>query len=167
MRSPRTVARIALAVLALATLLPCPVFASPQANVAINATVTADCKIQIAQNLLFPDYRALSNPNPDTATGTVNVQCSPGTGSAAIIGRSTNEYPIVVGYNYQMGGPNNNYLGYDLSFGTPANTNFVRQISVPTADGNVHPVTVYGYVGPGQNVQPGLYSDSVTITVSF
>jgi spore coat protein U-like protein len=166
MKSPRIVARIALVVLALATLFPSPTFANPQTNVAINVAVVADCTVSVAQALVFPNYQALTNPNPDTTTGTVNVQCSPGVGSAAHIGMGANLNPISDGYNYQMAGPNNTLLGYDLSFVNPGNTN-ITQISVPTTDGNVHGVTVYGYVGPGQNVPPGLYSDSVTILVSF
>ncbi|GEM_PF-4079247 len=170
MRSPYPRARIGTIILALATFFPSAAFATetgPGANLALSATVVPDCRLQVTQQMIFPNYMALSNPNADTSTASVSVQCTPTYSSTAFINlpSETQTGSQCNTCNFSMHGPGSYLLGYNLSFNQTIP--YILTQNVATGDGLVHPVTIYGSIPPTQNVQPGTYLDSVTISVSF
>jgi spore coat protein U-like protein len=130
----------------------------------VTATVQATCTVS-ATNLAFGTYTAaVAN-----ATSTVSVTC-------------TNTTPYNVGLNAgtatgatvttrKMTGPSSATLNYGLFQDSGYTQNWGNTVGTDTVsgtgNGSAQNLTVYGQVPAGQYVQPGSYSDTITVTVSY
>jgi spore coat protein U-like protein len=161
--------------LAAAVMVSAAAFANPD-NSAFAATttntfnvqfvVTADCLISSAGALNF-GTSGLLNANID-ATSTINVQC-------------TNTTPYNVGLNggSTVGGTTATRLmsngtstvdyrlysnaGRTTNWGETVGTDTVSQ----TGSGSAQSFTVYGRIPTQTSVEPGTYTDTITVTVTY
>jgi spore coat protein U-like protein len=147
--------------------------ATATSNLAVTASVTANCTIATAP-VAFGAYDPVS-ANATTAlsgTGTVNVTCTSGASTTITLGQganadvgSTDAAPA-----RRMNDGGTNYLSYALyqdSGHTTVWGNTVGTGVAKTGTGVQVGVTVYGAVTAGQNVPAGSYSDTVVATVTF
>lgn len=132
----------------------------------VTATVVATCSVS-ATNLSFGNYDPVSVSDLD-ATNTVTVTCTDGTsydigldagiGSGATVGtrKLTNA---------------GNTLDYTLYQDAPRTTVWGETVSTDTLSATASALpanhTVYGRIDSGQNVPTGLYSDTITVTVTY
>lgn len=133
----------------------------------VQITITASCQINSASNMDFGSNGVISG-NVDAAS-TLTVQC-------------TNSTPYNIGLNAGTGtgatvetrlmtGPASATIGYSL-YTTEARTavwgNTVGTNTVTgTGTGAAQAYTVYGRVGQQTTPAPGVYTDTVTATISY
>lgn len=133
----------------------------------VQMTITASCQINSATNMDFGSNGVISG-NVD-ATSTLTVQCTnstpyniglnAGTGSGATVGTRL------------MTGPASATIAYSL-YTTAARTtvwgNTVGTDTVAgTGTGAAQAYTVYGRAGQQTTPAPGVYTDTVTATISY
>jgi spore coat protein U-like protein len=133
----------------------------------VQITINDDCNINSATNIDF-GVNGVLDANAD-ATGTIAIQCtlqSPftigldaGTGSGATVAVR------------KLTGPASNTVTYSLYqdvghlqvWGNTIGTNTVAG----TGTGNAVNFTVYGRVPPQSTPSSGLYTDTITVTITF
>jgi len=137
----------------------------------VTATVVngGNCTLGGVTNMIFPQYSPL-NSQPDYATGSVTVTCTKG-------------MPYDVGINKGLsdGASEENRLltrrggkqqlkyglfqdaNYKYNYGTILGKNTLHQI----ASGSSRMITIYGKIPINQPVEPGTYTDTVTIFLIF
>ena len=145
--------------------------ATSTANLAVSATVAANCTIS-AGSVAFGAYDPIvaNAAAAKTATGTVTTTCT--NGSAAYItlsqglhaaGGSTDAAPL----RQMISGTNalKYFLYSDLSSAVWGNTGSSGKAD--TGTGVASALTVYGSIPAAQNVPAGTYADTVVATVTF
>lgn len=143
------------------------------ANVAVTATVSANCTISSA-GVSFGAYDPVStnaSANLD-ATGTVTVTCTSGAAAVVALGQganantgSTDAAPL-----RRMKDSGTNYLSYALYQDSARTTVWGNTTATDvshTGTGTATAITIYGRVTSGQNVPAASYSDTVVATVTF
>jgi spore coat protein U-like protein len=143
------------------------------ANLAVNATVTANCTISTAA-VAFGSYDPVV-ANATTAlngTGSVTVTCTSGDAANVTLGQgadaatgSTDAAPL-----RQMKDSGSDVLAYSLYSDGARSTVWGNTTATGVSDtgnGTAQTLTVYGSVAAGQNVPAGTYSDTVVATVTF
>lgn len=156
--------------------LPCfEAFAGTQnANLAISATIAADCTISTTP-VAFGTYDPIVTnlTSPLDATGTVTTTCTSGATPWVGLGQGSNPgggssdaVPV-----RQMTSGGSNYLAYALYQQTGRTTTWGNTSgsapSSPAGNGSAQVLTVYARIPGGQNVPTGTYTDTVVATVNF
>jgi len=130
----------------------------------VNATVQATCLVS-ATAMAFGTYTGVVA----TSTSAVSVTC-------------TNTTPYNVGLSAglatgatvttrSMTGPASALLGYALFSDSARTVNWGQTIGTDTVtgtgNGSVQAITVYGQAAAAQYVAPGVYTDTITATVTY
>jgi spore coat protein U-like protein len=141
-------------------------------NLAVSATISANCTITTGA-LSFGAYDPIvTHKAADLdGTGTVTVTCTSGAAATVTLGQganadagSTDTVPV---RRLETGG---SYLGYFLYSNVERSTvwgNDAASDVEHTGDGTATALTVYGRVTQDQNQPAGTYTDTVVATVSF
>jgi spore coat protein U-like protein len=129
------------------------------------ATISKNCLVS-ATNISFGAVAALTS-NVD-ATGTVTVQCTNTTPYNVGLNAGTGSGATVTTRKMTAGASTINYSLYRNStrtqvWGTTIGTNTVSG----TGTGNNQNLTVYGRIPVQSTPNPGLYSDTITVTVTY
>lgn len=141
------------------------------ANLAVSATVAANCTISAGTGISFGSYDPIVT-NASTAldgTGTITTTCTNGASANVTLGQgsnadtgSTDAAPLrrmtdgTDMLSYQLYTDNGHTTVWDNSTGVDV-----------TGTGTASDTTVYGEVAGGQNVGTGTYTDTVVATVTF
>jgi spore coat protein U-like protein len=132
----------------------------------VTATVVATCSVS-ATDLSFGNYDPVSVSDLD-ATNTVTVTCTDGTSYDVGLDAGVGAGATVATRKLTNAG---NTLDYTLYQDAPRTTVWGNTVGVDTINDTAGAVstdhTVYGRIGNGQNVPAGLYSDTVTVTVTY
>ena len=134
------------------------------ANLRVTATVVKNCEVSTS-DIAFGTYDPLGanrTANVDQQ-GTITVRCTIGTSPQVSIQNDIAR--IMTG-----GGGNLNYQLYqDANHTTPWTTTALGgSVTVPGfATDTAQVLNVYGRIPSGQNVTPGSYSHSLTVTLNF
>lgn len=141
--------------------------ATHSANLAVTATVTNNCLVQ-AGSLDFGSYDpiATNDTTPLDVDGSFQVRCTRGGSAVLRLDPGTN----ASGGSRRMaaGGAFLNYELYtDGSRSTVWNDAANTVTYGPAASSAFSAISVYGRVPAGQDVPPGNYSDTVTVTADF
>ena len=147
------------------------VAATDTSNLTISSSVSNNCIISTTA-LSFGAYDPIvaNATDPLAGTGTVSTTCTTGANATITLGQgqnaagdSTDTLPL------RQLAAGANRLGYNLYtdetgnlWGNTAGTGFSF-----IGDGDEQISTVYGAIPAGQNVPAGVYSDTVTATVTF
>jgi spore coat protein U-like protein len=136
----------------------------------VSATVNATCVINSANALSFGAFDPTQGAQASTST--ISVNC-------------TNTTPFNIGLDAGMGTgasvasrvmtSGSNTLTYSLYqdsghstvWGNTVNTDTVSGTGAGMASGNAIIKTVYGYVPTQPNTVPGIYADTVKVTVTY
>lgn len=137
------------------------------ANFTVQITIAGSCQMNSASNMDFGSHGVL-NANSD-ATSTVTVQCTNttpfnvgltaggGTGATVTNRLMTGAGGATVGYSlYQT-------AARDTVWGNTTGTNTFSA----NGTGAPQPLTVYGRVPPQNTPAPGVYTDTVTATITY
>lgn len=163
MRNYNLILRMALSA-ALASLTGQAVAATTTSSFSVTATVASTCSAT-ATNLSFGTYNALTAPGDGTST--VTVQCTLSTGYSVGLNAGTGSGATVATRKMMQGA---DILEYSL-FKDETRSQVWGETGAETVSGSgtgaaqVH--TVYGRIPIGQYVNPGDYSDIITVTVTF
>jgi spore coat protein U-like protein len=147
--------------------------ATATSNLAVTASVTANCTIATAP-VAFGAYDPVS-ANATTAlngTGTVNVTCTNGATTTVTLGQGSNPAggSTAAAPARQLKDGGTDLLTYSL-FSDPGRTTVWGDTAgtgvAHTGTGTLTALTVNGAVDAGQNVPAGNYSDTVVATITF
>jgi spore coat protein U-like protein len=137
------------------------------ASIAVTATVLSFCTVS-ALPLAFGNY---SPGTASTANTTIGVTCTSGTTYNVGLDAGTGSGATTA--NRLMTGVLNpsSTLAYSLYSNSGLSTLWGNTIGTNTVTGTgtglVQSLTVYGKVAAGQNVAPGAYADTVTVTLTY
>ena len=136
------------------------------------ATADPDfCVFNVITGVAFGNYDVL-NPAQTTMNGTISYSCFkfPAAGETVFITLSRGNAPTysprymlsgAVHLNYNL------YLDAGLTKIWGNGTGGSSQFSKRTLNGVVVPVTIYGAIPAGQDVTPGAYNDTITVTINW
>lgn len=157
------------ALLAGASLLPAlsAIAATATGSMNVRITITDECKVQTASDLDFGSHGVI-DANVDQ-TSTINVQCT--TGKSYNVGLSAGAGSGATVAVRKMTGPLAATIDYTIYrestrtqlWGTTIPTDTVGG----TGNGAIQPLTVYGRVPPQTTPPAGLYTDTVSITITY
>jgi spore coat protein U-like protein len=141
---------------------------SANANLSVDATVTANCTISTSP-LSFGNVNTISGSNVD-GTGGISVVCTSGTAWAAEAGVGTGSGASFASRRMVNGA---NVLSYNLYTDSGRSTVWgdgsggtatIASIGSGVAQG----ITIYGRVNSGQtDVPAGAYTDTISVTVTY
>jgi spore coat protein U-like protein len=161
------------AFLALGILLPAASSTASAATVQTSFTVTATvlkaCFIS-ATNISFGIYNPVS-PTALTANGTLSVTCTNTTGYTTGLSAGTSSGATVT--NRKMTGQTtSNTLSYGLYQDASHATNWGNTVgtdtpSAITGTGSIQTATIYGQINSGTPGNIDIYSDTITMTVTY
>lgn len=142
-----------------------PALATTQtATIAVSATIAATCTISTAP-LAFGTYTGLLS----SATASVTVTCTNTT--PYDVGLNAGTATGATTSNRSMTGPASALLNYDLYSDSARTVNWGNIVHTDTVEmtgnGLGQTLTVYGQIPAGQYFAPGLYSDTITATVTY
>jgi len=142
--------------------------ATAGSNLSVSASVSANCTVTTSA-MSFGSVDSLSGAAVD-GTGGLTVTCTNGTAWTAAAGVGSGSGAAFSGRQMSSG---SNLLGYNL-FTDSGRATVWGDGSASTATigntgtGSAQAVTVYGRIAAGQtSVQPGSYSDTVAVTVTY
>ena len=156
--------------IAVVVLLPLAAFAQTDTTGTMNvsANVTQSCSVT-SGSLAFGTYDPLSNSDLDVG-GNIWLSCT-NLGPAVVkldqglSGTGTLDFPNRHMQNQLNGGP---ALAYSLFSDIGRNNDWEGQFGEDfTGSGDEDAIPVYGRIAQHQNVAPGNFSDTVTITVTY
>jgi spore coat protein U-like protein len=135
-------------------------------SIGVSATVLSLCVVS-ASPLAFGNY---SPGAVSTANTTIGIVCTNGTTYSVGLNNGSGT-GATLSNRLMTGLLNGSTLGYNLYqdsalttvWGNTVGTNTVAG----TGNGLAQSLTVYGKVAAGQNVAPGLYNDTVTVTLTY
>lgn len=155
-----------LAALGLAAALPLSATAATATGtLSVSATVLNVCTVA-ALPMAFGNVTPGASPADSTAT--ITVLCTSGTPYNVLLGQGANGTAVT---NRKMKDAGTNTLNYALYSNAGYTTNWGATIGTDTVAGTgtglnvTH--TVYGRVAASQYVAPGVYTDTVAITVNY
>ena len=129
-----------------------------------SGAVSASCSLA-ATSLGFGVYDPSATGN---SSGDLSINCTMGISYKVGLGPGAN----ATATSRRMGGPNGSFLIYQLfsesshAVAWGDGTNFGATVD-RIGSGSNQTVPVYGRIPSGQNVHPGSYSDTVTVTVDY
>jgi spore coat protein U-like protein len=156
--------------IAVVVLLPLAAFAqtSVNGNLSVSANVTQSCSVT-SGSMAFGTYDPVANGDLDVA-GNILVTCT-NLGPAMIKldqglnGTGTLDFPNRFMHNAVNGGPD---LGYSLFSDLGRNLAWDGSTGISfEGTGDEDSIPVYGRIAQHQNVAPGNFADTVTITVTY
>lgn len=138
--------------------------ATATTTMAVSATVPASCTVAV-QPMAFGTY----NSAQTDANSTISVTCTTGTGFSVGLDAGGGLGATVA--QRHMTGPGGATLNYSLYnnvartalWGNTLGTDVLSSIGT----GSAQAITVYGRVPANQMPAPGLYTDSVTVTLTY
>lgn len=144
--------------------------ATATGNLSVTATVSGTCTLTTSP-VAFGTYDPADGAD-DTATGTVTVTCTSGTGYKVSLDAGANEGTSGDVTTRRMIAAATQYLPYQLYqdsghtsvWGDTVGTN---ELTGQTGDGTAQAHSVYGVITAGQYVPPGSYTDTVLVTVTY
>lgn len=158
---------------AIATMSGTAVAGTATSNLAVSATVAANCTIDASAGLAFGTYDPIVT-NASTAltgSGTISTTCTNGASATITLGQganadtsSTDTAPL------RRMTDGTDFLSYQLYTDSGDSTvwgNTSATGAAVTGTGAAISTTVYGSVAAGQNVPAGSYTDTVVATVTF
>ncbi|MDG4883811.1 spore coat U domain-containing protein [Mesorhizobium sp. WSM4884] len=136
-------------------------------NLTVRITITAECKVQTANDLDFGS-KGVIDANVDQ-TSTIGVQCT--SGQTYNVGLSAGAGAGATVAVRKMTGPGAATVNYTLYRDTgrtqPWGVTIGTDTLAGTGNGNVQNLTVYGRVPPQATPAAGVYTDTVAITVTY
>lgn len=130
--------------------------------------ISAQCLITSANTLDFGTSGVIA-ANID-ATTTLSVTCSNQTTYNIGLDSGLNGGGSVTARKMK-GGPANELISYSMSTNSARSTNWGNTIATDTVSatgsGSAQSYTIYGRVPPQTTPQPGTYTDTVTLTVTY
>lgn len=133
-------------------------------SMSVSATVLGLC-IVAATPIAFGNYTSTQTDNTGTVVASCtagtpyNISLDPGTGTGASTG------------NRMMTGPSAATLHYSLYSNSGRTTNWGNVIGTDTVSGTgnglAQTLTVYGRIPASQLSAPGVYTDTVTVTLTY
>jgi len=152
---------------AAACLAAAPAAAQTSAPFTVSLTITNECQINSAGNLVFGSNGVIDANIDASSTLTVqctnstpyNVQLNAGTGSGATVTVRRMTGPASATVDYAL----YRETGLINIWGQTNGTNTVAG----TGNGAAQPISVFGRVPPQNTPAAGAYSDTVTATISF
>jgi spore coat protein U-like protein len=130
----------------------------------VTATVQATCLVS-ATAMGFGTYTGVAIPTTSTVSVTCtnttpyNVGLSAGLGTGATVSARKMTGPAGALLNYAMYSDSGRTTNWGNTIGTDTVTG--------TGNGAAQPLTVYGQLAASQYLAPGLYSDTITATVTW
>lgn len=133
----------------------------------VNATVLKACVVT-ALPLAFGNYDPTS-VSPVTGSTTLSVLCTRGTSFRTGLNAGTATGATVSTRSMSSGGESLNYALYQDSAYTTnwGNTPGTDTPAAVTAGNGATTQTVYGRIAASQNVPIGVYTDTITVTVTY
>ena len=145
-----------------------PAFAgTATANFTVSATVLASCQVNAA-NLAFGNYTP-GSATPVTASSTINVTCTTGTGYTVALDGGTVSNAMTA---RNMKNTTNDLLSYGLYTSSACITIWGdgtggTLTDIGLGNGTAQSYTVYGRIPAGQYAPAASYSDQIGVTVSY
>jgi spore coat protein U-like protein len=139
------------------------------ATMQVTANVQATCTVSTG-NLAFGNYTG-GSASPVDATTTITATCPPG--QSYTIGLNAGLGPAATTSTRKMtiSGPGTSTLNYGLFTDSTHATNWDdiggTNTVAGTGNGAGQSITAYGRIPAGQNVQTGLYEDTITVTMDY
>ena len=141
--------------------------ASTTTNFGVTATVAASCKLSTVPTLDFGAYDPTTGTNLDASTSITttctnttpyNIGLDAGTSAGATVNsRKMASGSDTLSYNLYMDS------SYTQNWGNTVGSDTVSM----TGSGSAQSVTVYGRIPASASANPGSYSDSILVTVSY
>lgn len=131
----------------------------------VNAMVTGTCSVS-ATNLTFGNYDPLAAQPLDGAS-TVSVQCTLTTGYGVGLSAGTGSGATVTTRKMTHSSDTLDYSLYQDAARSLVWGETGGEVVSGTGTGLAQNLSVYGRIPAGQNVNPGGYSDVITVTVTF
>jgi len=143
----------------------------------VTATIASSCTVTAA-NLAFGNYTGavLDNSSIITVNCTNSTAYNIGLGAGTGTGATTTTRILTSGANNSAPGANTltsgtNHLNYTLWRDSARSLNWGNTVGTDTlastGTGAAQTFTVYGRIPASQSLNPGSYSDTITVTVSF
>jgi spore coat protein U-like protein len=141
--------------------------ATATANFQVRITIQTSCIVVSANDLDFGTQGVLST-NVDVPT-TLSVQCTTSTPYNIGLNAGTGAGATVA--VRKMTGPSSNTVNYSLYQDAPRSVVWGNTVGTDTVAGTgtgaAQSYTVYGRVPPQTTPIPGLYTDTITVTVTY
>jgi len=136
--------------------------ATTDSSIGVTSTIEATC-LNVATALGFATYTGLEA----TATATITITCTNTTDYSVGLGIGTGTAATETAR--AMTGTAAAQLLYTLSSDASHTTNWGTTAGAVagTGTGVGQPLTVYGLVAAGQYIAPGVYTDTITATVTY
>jgi len=166
MRKSRTLLKCTTAIVCLLPFVNTASAATATSNFTVQVTIAASCTINSASTLDFGSQGVLT-ANVDQ-TSTLNIQCTNSTPYTIGLNAGTGSGATVATRKMTSGGNTVNYSLYSDSarntvWGDSVGTNTVAALG----NGASQTYTVYGRVPAQTTPAPGIYTDTVTVTVAY
>jgi spore coat protein U-like protein len=171
-RRAHSVGRMTLALLAtLAICSPLAFGEAKQQNMPVISQVAVNCSFQAAPSLNFLGYdtNGVNSTLPLDQTALLQISCT--RGASTTIGIDSGTHTGQASFGTRALADGTKYLGYDL-YQDSARTilwtntgaglyNYVSPSSLPTT------ISIYGRIFSSQNVQAGIYTDTLVVTINY
>jgi spore coat protein U-like protein len=142
--------------------------ATATSSFTVQVTIAASCTVVSAALLNFGGSVGVLTANLDVST-TLQVQCTNTTPYNVGLDKGANGASVTS--RLMKGGPSNETIAYSLYRDSAHTLNWGVTIGTDTqaGTGNGAPqtYTVYGRIGQQNTPTPGLYTDTITITVTY
>jgi len=144
--------------------------ATAQANLTVQASVTANCDVEAPNTLDFGDYDPVvthASANLDAST-TIRVRCTRGSSNVWV---GLDSGSNASSSQRRLAGGGSEFMDYDLYSDAARTTAWgnaqASGVDYSPASSGWENLTVYGRVPSGQDVAVGSYTDTVVATINF
>jgi len=141
--------------------------ATATSNFQVRITITAQCLAATTNDLDFGSTGFLS-ANVD-AQSSISVQCTNTTPYNVGFDKGANGTDVTA--RKLKGGPTNELISYAIYSDSSRSVNWGNTVGTDTVagtgNGSAQTILVYGRVPPQTSPTPGLYTDTVTLTVTY
>lgn len=150
--------------------------ATTTANFTVNSTVSSSCSAPTTEALSFGTYNPLSG-SAATASANITITCTNTTAITSITLNAGSGTGTINARKMEKGGTDTTKtLNYNL-YTSSANTtiwgdgtsgNSTNNVSGNAGTGSAQTLVVYGTIPANQtDVEPGSYSDTITVTINY
>lgn len=141
------------------------------ANVGISATVANGCKIEKLSDLAFGTYHPTDTDPVQVNNGQIKVRCTKrATPYAIYMGQGGGPGAACTGTPVRKMTAGSETLSYNLyqgGYATAWGCDSSNQYNYTATNNQWTNIDIYGEIPAEQDVSPGSYSDTVTVTVNF